>query len=394
VVLDFELPDGNALDVLAQLPRDAEGLALLPVVILTGAVSSDTNRTVLRAGAHDYVGKSWLGAESLTRALDNAMERHAMSRELSRHRVRQQLTLDITRAAEGDTDVAMAGLLERIGATVGAEIQLHHGLGCDPGPPYLQLLTHAGLDAAATAGIAQLAIANTLWGQCSQPSQTQAQALVRSSVQQTREAPSQVLRDWGVRAFVCYPLQVSQQRLGTLSFASRSLDEFSASDLEFLAAMALQVAVKADRQRVASELRRSEAFNHSLLNSSMDCVMLLSLDGRVLHINRSGRLLLELDDVGLALNQPWLAMWPAKKQGQIAAALACAAGGQAAAVEGPCLTFKQSAIWWEACLSPVQDPLSGEVLRLLVVARDRHDKRQHAATWAVMDKQRQAAHAP
>jgi PAS domain S-box-containing protein len=384
MVLDFELPDGNALDVLARLPRDADGLTLLPVVILTGAVSSDTNRAVLRAGAHDYVGKSWLGAESLTRALDNAMERHAMGRELNRHRARQQLTLDITRAAEGDSELAMAKLLQRIGAIVGADIQLQHGLGCDPGPPYLQLLAHAGLDAAALSQVAQLPLAHTLWGQANQ----EEQAVARSHMQHAAESQLLPLRRWGVRAFVCYPLRVSEQNLGSLCFGSRSQDEFSAEDLEFLADMALQVALHAQRQRVDHELRRSEAFNNSLLNSSTDCVILLSVEGRLLHVNRSGRLLLELDDMASTLNKPWQDLWPSKMQAQATAALACAAGGEAAAMEGTFVGSKQSPRWLEVHLSPVRDALSGEVLRLLVIARDSNDKRHQAATWAMLEKQK------
>jgi CheY-like chemotaxis protein len=70
MVLDFGLPDGDALDVLSRLPRDAFGLLLIPVVITTGLTFSGGNRGVLRAGAHDYIGKAWLGAHSLTRALE------------------------------------------------------------------------------------------------------------------------------------------------------------------------------------------------------------------------------------------------------------------------------------------------------------------------------------
>lgn len=49
---------------------------------------------MLRAGAQDYVGKAWLTAESLTRAIENAVERHAMVIE------RQNAELARARAAD------------------------------------------------------------------------------------------------------------------------------------------------------------------------------------------------------------------------------------------------------------------------------------------------------
>ena len=53
LVLDFDLPDGDALDVLARLPRDADGLLLAPVVILTGGVPRQKHLALLLAGAQD-----------------------------------------------------------------------------------------------------------------------------------------------------------------------------------------------------------------------------------------------------------------------------------------------------------------------------------------------------
>jgi PAS domain S-box-containing protein len=87
VILDFHLPDGDALDVLASL-RDDAGAAVCPIVVLTGADDHALGAVVLRAGAQDFVGKSWMTSASLTRALDNAVERHEMAGEL-RERERQ-----------------------------------------------------------------------------------------------------------------------------------------------------------------------------------------------------------------------------------------------------------------------------------------------------------------
>ena len=91
VVLDYVLPDMDALEVLASM-AGADGLTVCPVVVLTGSVGSRRGPVVLRAGAQDFIGKSWMTAESLTRAVENATERWAMTREIQARRAALQLS--------------------------------------------------------------------------------------------------------------------------------------------------------------------------------------------------------------------------------------------------------------------------------------------------------------
>jgi PAS domain S-box-containing protein len=78
ILLDFKLPDMNALELIAEL-RDGNRLPVCPVVVLTGVAESGPQ--VIFAGAQEFVGKSWASAESLTRAIESAVERFAMTRE-------------------------------------------------------------------------------------------------------------------------------------------------------------------------------------------------------------------------------------------------------------------------------------------------------------------------
>jgi PAS domain S-box-containing protein len=82
LMLDYSLPDMTALDVLEGI-RQGNGLPRCPVVIVTGAsVAQRSGHEVLRAGAQDIIGKSWVTPEALARALQNASERWAMTLEL------------------------------------------------------------------------------------------------------------------------------------------------------------------------------------------------------------------------------------------------------------------------------------------------------------------------
>ncbi|MBK8006220.1 MAG: PAS domain S-box protein [Gemmatimonadetes bacterium] len=53
-----------------------------PVVVVTGRGEGELGARLLRAGATDFVGKDWLGPGSVTRAVENAIERFAMATEL------------------------------------------------------------------------------------------------------------------------------------------------------------------------------------------------------------------------------------------------------------------------------------------------------------------------
>jgi signal transduction histidine kinase/ActR/RegA family two-component response regulator len=59
-------------------------LPLCPVIVLTGGAGPEARRAVLRAGAQDYIGKDWLTPRGLTWAVENAIERLAMARQLLR----------------------------------------------------------------------------------------------------------------------------------------------------------------------------------------------------------------------------------------------------------------------------------------------------------------------
>ena len=79
VLLDFLLPDIDAPDVLNAICEGAE-LPPCPVVIVTGA-DQNVGSGLLHAGAQDFLGKSGLTPASLTRAVENAVERFAMLTE-------------------------------------------------------------------------------------------------------------------------------------------------------------------------------------------------------------------------------------------------------------------------------------------------------------------------
>ena len=86
ILLDVHLPRMDIFEILAALPRP-DGQLASAVVAITGDIMFEQSRALLAAGAQEFVGKSWLTPHSLTRAVDSAIERHALTRALRRQEV-------------------------------------------------------------------------------------------------------------------------------------------------------------------------------------------------------------------------------------------------------------------------------------------------------------------
>jgi signal transduction histidine kinase len=106
VLLDHVLPDMDAPEVLAALCKGTS-MAPCPVVVITGAAAQDGLR-LLGAGAQDYIGKQWTSPDSLTRAVDNAIERFAMMAERQRSELALRTTAERYRALFNSIDAGFA----------------------------------------------------------------------------------------------------------------------------------------------------------------------------------------------------------------------------------------------------------------------------------------------
>ncbi len=82
VIVDLHLPDMGALDVLERL-KDDEGEIRFPVVVfIDSGTECKAAAAALRAGAHEYIARSWMTADGLACAVEHAIERHKMREQL------------------------------------------------------------------------------------------------------------------------------------------------------------------------------------------------------------------------------------------------------------------------------------------------------------------------
>lgn len=116
-------------------------------------------------------------------------------------------------------------------------------------------------------------------------------------------------------------------------------------------------------------LRQDEALNHSLMESSTDCIKLLDMDGRLLDMNGPGRCIMEVEDFTPLKGLRWADVWPADMQPLVSEAVHQAQGGGSSRFQGRCPTLKGHWRWWDVVVTGVRDG-TGRLSSILSISRD------------------------
>ncbi len=84
VLLDYNLPDIDGLEFLSLL---RVGQNPVPIIFLTGVGNEALAAESIKKGAHDYLVKGDVTAEGMRRAIENAIEKAALQREIEQQRL-------------------------------------------------------------------------------------------------------------------------------------------------------------------------------------------------------------------------------------------------------------------------------------------------------------------
>ncbi|MCB0264241.1 MAG: response regulator [Calditrichaeota bacterium] len=82
VLLDYELPDMDGLEFLESIPNDA--MESVAIIMITGQGNENIAVSALKTGVQDYLIKNNLSQESLTRAVENALDKIHLRKQLAR----------------------------------------------------------------------------------------------------------------------------------------------------------------------------------------------------------------------------------------------------------------------------------------------------------------------
>jgi len=106
-----------------------------------------------------------------------------------------------------------------------------------------------------------------------------------------------------------------------------------------------------------------------LLTVSGDCVKVISSDGRVLHVNEAGLLLLEFADGDSIVGRDWLSTWPENARPEVTRALQAAFNGSVHRFSAACPTATGTLKYWDVVASPLR-LADGSIDGALIVSRD------------------------
>jgi PAS domain S-box-containing protein len=132
------------------------------------------------------------------------------------------------------------------------------------------------------------------------------------------------------------------------------------------------------RKQAEADLRASEEYNRSIVESSSDCIKVLDLDGRLLDMTAPGRRLMRVGDFDRLHNADWLAFWQGEDRAAAERAVAGARAGGIGRFSGYCPKLDGAPAWWEVVISPIRGA-DGVVERLLGTSREVTAERQAAA---------------
>lgn len=107
----------------------------------------------------------------------------------------------------------------------------------------------------------------------------------------------------------------------------------------------------------------------TVLDQTHDCIMVLSIDGKIQFVNRQGALAMDLAAPSEIIGESYLTRWPAENTLDVAGALSEARDGRLGRFTAPKSGSGGSLTWWDVRLSPVCDR-TGSITHLVSIARD------------------------
>jgi two-component sensor histidine kinase len=112
----------------------------------------------------------------------------------------------------------------------------------------------------------------------------------------------------------------------------------------------------------------AEALAH-VIDQSVDCVKLLSLEGDLLWMNSNGLCAMEIDDFAAVMGRKWASLWPEDSRELVAQSLTIASTGETARFDAFCPTAKGAPRWWSVTVTRVTG-VDGAGTGFLSISRD------------------------
>jgi signal transduction histidine kinase len=247
ILLDLSLPDGQGFGVLRRLLDVAPSI---PVLVLTGLQDEQMALNALSAGAQDYLVKGSHDGDFIARAI-----RYAIQRKQLLERTRALRDIDQAITSTLDVHEIFAALLGKTGALFPFSAACVQKINPDNGAAEFVALNR----------IHEKELQRYDWSQLT--------GAIRADIPIALERASGCTEPNARDKAVALPLRLKERIWGYLCFFSSKEREFSAEELDFLSALAAQVAVAvhnaelyAGTVALAEDLRRSNKVKDDFLS--------------------------------------------------------------------------------------------------------------------------------
>jgi PAS domain S-box-containing protein len=203
------------------------------------------------------------------------------------------------------------------------------------------------------------------------------------SHQATTELRDCYLAPLGISSMLDVPMKAAGRLVGVICCEHVGpARKWSDEEVKFVCGISGSIMIAIERQeRMEAEekLRVSEEYNRGIVQSTQDCVKMLSLDGLLLDMAEPGRRAMGIVDFEPYRGTDWVSVWHGSDREMARQALKDACAGGIGRFSGYCPTVDGQPKWWDVIVSAVYDR-DGKPATLLAISRDITELREKEET--------------
>lgn len=158
-----------------------------------------------------------------------------------------------------DPDAMMQQVFAKVSDHLGVDTYFHFAV--DETGEALRLVSCIGISDETARSVKRLEFGRAVCGMVA----LQRQPIVATHIQQSDDPKVQLVKGLGIRAYACNPLMAEDQLIGTLSFASRTREQFDQDELSFFETLCHYVTFADVRLRLMEQLRDADRRKNDFL---------------------------------------------------------------------------------------------------------------------------------
>lgn len=194
--------------------------------------------------------------------------------------------------------------------------------------------------------------------------------------QEHRFRTPSLLERYGIERAINVPIRGTSTPYGVLEADSSDGEDFIETDVVFMEGIANIIAMAVERIAIQGDSRGQNLYSESILNSSPDCVKIMSADGELEFFNETGLCQMEIDDRDQVYGLPWVQLWPEESKSVVINALHRVSAGESVRFESYCPTAKGEPRWWDVTAAPIFGA-GNSVEKIIAVSRDITERHNH-----------------